>query len=339
MINLSSLSALIRSLRHTSGPDGPAAPVARVASVTAVAGDDAGAMTSTAVRASPWTRAQRVPLDLSSDAGSRSTGWRREPPLQGTHAAALPDSRSQPPAAAAANEDSQSAALDFTAGARLLQAALRGTALRTPTPPVITSPMPLVARPRGSVPELAESLAGAVAGSGLFYESHLARALQREYPMAALSREPQAGWRASAAAEGVATSTSAAALPEAATVMLTKQLDALDTRALVWSGELWPGQRATLAFESGEVADAPEDADDAVAPVAPWRLQITIDLPSLGRVQTVLDLRAAGLDLALAAPNEDAQARLTLARGDLATALANAQLALRRFDVAIEAKS
>ena len=193
MINLSSLSALIRTLRHTRGVDSPAAPVARVASVTPVAKDDAGAMTSTALRPSPWARAQPLPLEsLAADAAPREAALRRETsmPMAKTSFVALPGLA--PFAPAASVDDVESTALDLTAAARLLQAALRGTGLKTPTPPVITSPMPLVTSPRAPAAELALGLTSAVAESGLFYESHLARTLRRDYPIAALSREPQA---------------------------------------------------------------------------------------------------------------------------------------------------
>lgn len=336
MINLSSLSALIRTLRHTSGLDGPAAPVARVGSVTGVAKDDAGAMTSTAVRPSPWARVQPTPLEFPADVEPLRAEMQRETSVETARASATSVPRSQPPATAAAADDAQSSALDFTAGARLLQAALRGTGLKIPAPPAITSPLPLATSPRAPAPELAQGLANAVAGSGLFYESHLARALQRDYPMAALSREPQAGWPASSVAESLTASTSASALPDAASTMLTKQLDVLETHSLVWSGDVWPRQRATIAFEEERQAgEAANDADD-VHPPSSWRMRITLDLPSLGRVQATLDLRSDALDLALAATNEDTQARLMSARTKLRDALADAQLALGRFDVGLD---
>jgi flagellar hook-length control protein FliK len=336
MINLSSLSALIRTLRHTSGVDAPASPVARVESVTPVAKDDAGAMTSTAVRPSPWARVQLTPLELAGDAATRQTDMRRDLPVHATGTSVMPSAQLSPAATAAATEETQSSALDFTAGARLLQAALRGTGLRTPTPPVISSPMPLVTSSRATPPELAQGLANAIAGSGLFYESHLARTLQRDYPVAALSREPQAAWPASAASDGFTASTSGAALPEAASTMLTKQLDVLDTRSLVWNGDVWPRQRATIAFEEErDAGDAANDAED-VRPPSSWRMRITLDLPSLGRVQATLAFRSDALDLALAATNEDTHARLTAARPELSNALEDAQLALGRFEVAVD---
>jgi Flagellar hook-length control protein FliK len=336
MINLSSLSALIRTLRHTSGLDGPAAPVARVASVTPVADDDAGAMTSTAVRPSPWTRLL-TSLEAPGNADTRPAGLRREA-VTTVGTSASPASRLPPSAAAVADrtEDAQSTALDFTAGARLLQAALRGTGLRTPTPPTIMSPIPLTSSSRALAPELAQGLANAVAGSGLFYESHLARTLQRDYPMAALSREPQAAWPASTVPEGVSAAASNSAPPEAASAMLTKQLDVLDTRSFLWNGDLWPGQRATIAFaEERETGEAANDAED-VRPSPRWGIRITLDLPSLGRVHATLDLDADALDIALAASSEDTQTRLMSAKPELSAALADGQLAVGRFDVGLD---
>jgi hypothetical protein len=198
--------------------------------------------------------------------------------------------------------------------------------------------MPLVTSSRAPPPELALGLASAVAESGLFYESHLARTLRRDYPIAALSREPQAAWPASSVAEGLATSISASALPEASSTLLTKQLDVLDTRSVVWNGEVWPGQRASVTFEEECLGEAANDADDA-RPPGPWRTRITLDLPSLGRVEATLDLHAGAVDLALAATSEDTQARLTSAKSELAGSLADAQVAVGRFDVGMLPKA
>ena len=330
MINLTSLSALIRSLRHTSGIDAPALPVPRVASVAPVAEDDAGTIAATLVRTS--TSPRMATAGLEADGAERSAarpGRDVGAPLTGAPTAAA----SRP--AVAANsptvEPPRSAALDFTDGARLLQAALRGSGLRTPMPPAITSELPLVLAANTPAHELARGLANAVTGSGLFYESHLARALQRDYPAAALAREPQSSWAApTAMSESTA---NPATLPEAASSMLTRQLDALDTRALLWTGNVWPGQRATIAFAEQERArDAANDADVA-PPAAAWKLRLSIDMPTLGRVQVTLDLRADVLDITLAAQSGETQRRLAGARDALSASLDHASLALGRFDV------
>ena len=104
-------------------------------------------------------------------------------------------------------------------------------------------------------------------------------------------------------------------------------LDVLDTRSLVWGGDLWPGQRATIAFEEErDAGEAANDVDD-VRPPSSWRIRITLDLPSLGCVQATLDLQADTLDLALAAVSTETQTRLTSAKAELAASLADAKVA------------
>lgn len=287
MINLGSLTALIRTLRATSGLDAAAAPVAKLSAVAAVAAgaqDDAGAMSSTALRSSfPAERA--------------------------------------------------SATLDLTVGARVLQAALRGSGRRAATPAQVESPMPLTTRPLPA--ELADGLAKAIAQSGLFYESHLARALERTYPIAAVSREPQAGWAQAANDAGAfaTTTTSPAALPEAVSSMLSKQLDVLETRSLIWTGELWPGQRASIALQ--ELPEGEPSTPDSVAslPSPSWRLRLTLDMPSLGPVTANVDLCGDALRLMLATPSSSTQSRLSTSKASLAAALASTNVGLAGFEV------
>lgn len=331
MINLSSLSALLRTLRHTSGVEGPAAEVARVASVTPVAGDDAGAMTSTALRPALWTR-PRSPLDaLDVDAAAGN-----DDAHQATAATLVRPAAHQGVAAVAGapQEAIESMSLAFTAGARLLQSVLRGTALKTPAPPTIASQAPLAPDRATPVPVLARALASALAESGLFYESHLARALQRDYPMAALAREPQSGWPMVPDANPTNASAPAPALPEAAAALLNRQLDLLDTRTLVWSGEIWPGQRAQIAFDEAQSGAEPEE-DDIEGPKRPaaWRTRITLDLPSLGRVDATLNVVGGTLGLSLVAERAEIVERLADAKAGLDHALTESRLALVGFAV------
>jgi len=124
----------------------------------------------------------------------------------------------------------------------------------------------------------------------------------------------------------------AAPATEAASTMLGKQLDVLDTRALVWNGDVWPGQRATIALREDLEGDAANDADvDAVGPS--WRMRIALELPSLGRVQASIVLRDGGVDFVVAAANESAQARLDAAKAVLAEALTRTDVAFARIAV------
>ena len=336
MINLNLLSALIRTLRHASAIDGPAAPVARTGSVRRVTEDDGGAMMSTALRTSLSTRRPLPLLDVfEPDAEPRQIGLRNDAPVVAPKSA--PGPAAVPRLSGTATAEPESIVLDFTAGARVLQAALRGTELKNPAPPTITSASPLVLDARALPQELAHGLQIAVADSGLFYESHLARALGREYPPAALAREPQTSWSASPPLEGIMATVRGAALTDEASALLGRQLDLLDTRSLAWAGDLWPGQRARIEFEEKRPSSDTATSNARQFPAASvWHTRIMLDLPSLGRVHATLDWRGSSLDLEFAAATPEAESRLQGAKALLATSLADADVVLGRFDIAVD---
>jgi hypothetical protein len=328
MINLSSLSALIRAIRPNNPADAAAPAVARVPSITPVAEDDAGAMLSTALRQQPWSTASVVPEGLLADEtrGGAPVDSRPAAPANARMAGSTPAGAPAP-----ASPAQPSTALELTAAARVLQAALRSTGLRAPAPAAIQSAMPLADGPHAPAPQIARSLEHAIAASGLFYESHLARVLRRDYSLAALSREPQAAWPSGTLSPD-APSPAGSPTPEAASTMLARQLDVLDTRALAWSGDVWPGQRATIALREDLAGEAANDADDEPA-LSTWRMQIALDLPSLGYVQASIVLRGRNADFVLTAANEIAQLRLDAARPQLATSLGAADIVAARIDV------
>jgi hypothetical protein len=338
MVNLATLSALLRTLRHAGGPDGPPAPVSRVPPVVSLTPDDRSGADVPATTVAAWSRSQVAQATLVEREIASVPPGRREvqqPDSPGTRAS---DSRTpRHDVAAAATE---SAELDLTAGARLLQNAFRVSPGSSPMPPAITAAAPLADSPSPDANGLARSLARSVGESGLFYESHLARWIRRDYPAAALVREPQAAW--SSSADPLAAIAPAvdhdAAVHEAAVQIVTRQLDALETRALVWTGELWPGQHASVAFESDEARVGDELDEDPALATGASRTRIVLDLPSLGRVEATLDLRGGKLDVTLEAENAHAHARLTEAQALLLASLAGSQVALGSFAVAIAAE-
>lgn len=334
MINLASLSALLRTLRQAGGPDGPALPVTRVLPVVSLTPEDGSAGSGTAA-VTAWTQSTARNAALVDDE-LLSAGVQRR--VQQTMLRDGPPGSAPSTATPAPPADSgrrESTALELTAGGRVLQSVLRGSESRPPQPPAIVGEAPLVSSSRGAAVELARALARAIGESGLFYESHLARWVRRDYPASALGREPQAAW---VAADVPATSAGADAmhatpLPEGATPLMTRQLDALDTRALVWIGELWPGRPASIAFE--EARDDREDAGEtpAALPAQTWRTRITIDLPSLGRVDAVLGFRGNALDLSLETETTETRARLVQAQAALAAAMNATRVELAQFAV------
>ena len=333
MINLASLSALLRTLRQAGGPDGPAAPVARVPPVVSLTPEEQPSGSGTAqVRA--WSSSQARNAALLDDELLSAPAQRRDPAIARGVASSRGDH-------APRNETSANGArgdvtkLELTVGGRLLQGVLRGSPVTPPMPPAIEAPAPLVATARTGAVELARGLAQSVAESGLFYESHLARWARRDYPATALGREPQASWTAASQSRPSMAGDVPTLVSEAAAGLVTRQLDALDTRALVWIGELWPGQRASVAFEEDDRRTHEDvEAGDDVAAVA-WRTRIVLELPSLGRVEATLALRGSGLDLTLEAASAQARTRLAHAQSALASSLAGARTELRQFGVTV----
>lgn len=332
MINLASLSALLRTLRQAGGPDGPAVPVARVPPVASLTPEDRPAGSGTAqVRA--WSSSQaRNAAHLDDELLAAPTQRREAALVRGQPALDSPGARAAASSTPMEGVDTDSAPLALTVGGRVLQNVLRASAGTVPIPPAIASPAPLVASPRASAVDVARGLAQAIAESGLFYESHLARWARREYPSSALAREPQASF--ATAVDGTATA-GAGAPSEAATQMMMRQLDALDTRAIVWTGELWPGQRASVAFEEDETRTHEDLEAGGSEAASAWRTRVVLELPSLGRIEATLALCAERLDMLLEAQTPQARTRLAHAHPALASALAGARVELGQFAVSL----
>ena len=190
---------------------------------------------------------------------------------------------------------------------------------------------PLVDDADAPPPALASALQRAVQSSGVFYESHLARSLVDDFPLASIADEPQATW---ATPTHVEPSTMPASLLQDADklAVVARQLDTLETKTIVWSAAPWPGQQATIEIREDDQAPRGDAADrDAAQPA--WRTRITLTLPSLGTVDATLALRGQSIELALIAVGT-AHATLAAARDALGKALAARSLDLARFTIA-----
>ena len=190
--------------------------------------------------------------------------------------------------------------------------------------------------------QLAGLLQEAVSNSGLFYESHQAQWLGGARSTAQLLREPQnlapeqvrvmlADDVAIAATSSDKTSTQASAqsnsapvaeakalgIPEHLQPLVQQQLNTLETRQMLWQGEVWQGQ--SMQWEIRDQAAPAADAEDQ----RKWVTQLQLNLPNLGEVTTTLSLNSAGLSLALKA-SPQAQRVLGSAAPQLRSALADA---------------
>lgn len=177
--------------------------------------------------------------------------------------------------------------------------------------------------------QLAGRLQEALSNSGLFYESHQAQWLEGTRSTLQLLHEPQnlqtqMNAQAMAAAEtgtantptaephNPASSAAAPSLPEGKTPgipehlqsLVQQQLNALETRQMLWQGNVWPEQ--TMQWEIHE--QIPQNS--GINEQRQWVTQIQLDLPKLGEVAATLRFNAAGLSLTLNAATEETRAAL-----------------------------
>ncbi|MDB5765709.1 MAG: hypothetical protein JWQ61_523, partial [Collimonas fungivorans] len=144
--------------------------------------------------------------------------------------------------------------------------------------------------------QLAAALARSVAGSGLFYESHLLQFFTGERSLAELQHEPQAQLVLSPAAADA--DAAAAPLPSAshatasiaaeAIPLVRQQLELLALSQFRWSGEAWPD-----AGMEWEITEQGRRQPDDSAP-RNWSTSLSMTLPRLGRIEFRLSLANHG---------------------------------------------
>lgn len=198
---------------------------------------------------------------------------------------------------------------------------------------------------------LARSLAGALSGSGLFYESHLAAFTAGLLQRADLDLEPQArvpmapapvpapgtsrpdgAGPMPGAAEAGATATAGIVHPQARGIV-SQQLDLLASGVFQWRGEAWPG--VPLEWSVQEERTGP-DENEAADAARGWTTSLSLAMPDLGVVDVRLSLRGTTLAAALTVGSE-AASRLRERAGDLQEQLAALGLDLPRL--AVETRS
>lgn len=200
------------------------------------------------------------------------------------------------------------------------------------------------------VPALGRALEQALARSGLFYEAHQAqwvaglrtrdqlleepqaRMALRELPAApddtrgaepAAARAPTAGAAGRSELDGI--------VHRETVPLVQQQLAALDSGTVVWRGEAWRGQ----PMEWEVAREGREDETDTTAPLR-WNTRIRLALPRLGTIDVAMAMDGQRLDVRMAAADPAAADTLRHGAAELAAALAQAGLSVRRMEVARE---
>jgi hypothetical protein len=175
-----------------------------------------------------------------------------------------------------------------------------------------TRTMPMISAPPTNTTELAQALAGALTRSGLFYESHQAQWIAGERTLEELMREPQAALRR----------TGDPVHPQA-TALVQQQLETLDSRQVVWSGQVWPEQSLEWRIEE----ESRQDHASVETPPA-WKTSLRLMLPRLGDVNAVLTVAGSDVRITLAAAAPDARSDLRAGEPALRAAFERAGLTL-----------
>jgi len=219
--------------------------------------------------------------------------------------------------------------------------------------PVLSAP------PEGGKP-LAEALRNTLSQGGLFYESHQAQWVTGERPLTVLMQEPQAQLTPLTAAPqqvaAPATRIDMVQNPDVAAPRLTdigqqpstgrmadtpsspvhpqalpliqQQLGVLDSRQIVWQGQVWPGQE--MHWEVEEDGNSRRGEQDA--PVA-WKTRLSLQLPRMGGVTANIALAGDGVRIDFSVVQTDSAALLKREQGGLAQSFAAAGLNLTGMTV------
>ena len=173
---------------------------------------------------------------------------------------------------------------------------------------------------------LAQALEGALAQSGLFYESHVAEWAEGKRGMPELLREPQ---MQKAMADGAAKAFAAEADPVAAQ-LVSQQLATHENGRVAWQGQVWPGQEMHWEIQK----DAPEGGKRGAGEPEPgWRSGLRLRFAGLGEIAASVIIHGDQLHIQLKAESGETRALLRAHSGELASALGAAGSPLASLDI------
>ncbi len=176
---------------------------------------------------------------------------------------------------------------------------------------------------------LAGKLHESLSQSGLFYEAHQAQWIAGARSTAQLLQEPQN--RLTDTVKTALTSLSSAAgqasllhdnaasgIPSQLQPLVQQQLNALETRQVLWQGQVWANQQMDWEIHEETPRQSASGYEEAGGQ---WATQIRLDLPSLGEVAAMLRFNSRGLSITLDATGEQTRALLGTTSSQLTAAL------------------
>lgn len=206
---------------------------------------------------------------------------------------------------------------------------------------------PLLSAAPSDTREFAAALRNTLSQSGLFYESHQAQWVAGERKLTDLLREPQGKLPPLNPVTGAETAQKNAPVPmpseglpaqsapsrmpvHAETVTLVQQqLQTLDSRQLVWQGQVWQGQPMEWRVEERGAREG--GTGDVEMPH--WQTSLRLQLPKLGGVQATLAFTPQGLRIDLKAAEADTAEAMKGAQNKLRSSMEASGLSVLSMSV------
>lgn len=187
--------------------------------------------------------------------------------------------------------------------------------------------------PASTAPPDTTALAGklheSLSQSGLFYEAHQAQWIAGSRSTAQLLQEPQ-NLLTDPVKTALASITNSASptasqpdnvlgIPNQIQPLVQQQLHALETRQVLWQGQVWPNQNMDWEIHEETPRSSTTSYEEAGGQ---WATQIRLDLPNLGEVAAMLRFGSQGLSLTLDASGTQTRKLFGAASSQLTAALA-----------------
>lgn len=234
----------------------------------------------------------------------------------------------------------------LSAASRLLSSLSQQPLERSYVRPIQSSPLWTGEQALPDTTQLANKLHDALSHSGLFYESHQAQWIAGTRPTTQLLLEPQNQIMQQPTAQTQATpnqllqapsvkgdetvnsllqsantrndlNAAAPRIPEHLQTLVQQQMNALETRQVLWQGQVWQGQE--MRWEVRE--ESPHQQHTQGTEHGQWLTQINLDLPNLGGVSARLSFNGNALNLTLDVSDAQSRNKLSGASSQLLAAL------------------
>ncbi|MDP1633050.1 MAG: flagellar hook-length control protein FliK, partial [Gallionellaceae bacterium] len=229
------------------------------------------------------------------------------------------------------------------ATARMLSSLSQQPLERSHVRPIQSAPLWTGSLAQPDTALLSGKLHEALSRSGLFYESHQAQWIAGTRPTAHLLQEPQNQLQPKPAAAPIANPAQASSaantahaaegrmpppamagdpraaapnIPEHLQTLVQQQLNALETRQVLWQGQVWQGQEMRWEVREESPRHTAQGLEEGQ-----WITRIDLDLPNLGGVTAQLSLTGGTLTLQLEASDGQTRDKLSGASSELIAVL------------------